>query len=304
MKPGKYLWSTAQIALRVASRMGARRLPLKWRKPLGSVVAKSLRMVTPVDTCEPHEIFGHRMFLHSKSENLQAMVFETYEEDTVGLFRKICRPGMGVVDVGANIGLYTLLAAEQVGSEGIVYAFEPEPEVYTVLLENIRLNGYQNIVKACPMAASNVRGSVNLFRGTKDIGESSFYIDRRVSPEDSLLVETIKLDEFFGTESWPSVDIIKMDIEGAESLALAGMKELVRRNPELKLIIEFSPVNQTKAGLPAVELLESLLSLGFRRFWAIKGTLHPIRIPEDIRRLIRLSGVSSINLLCELHAHA
>jgi hypothetical protein len=112
-------------------------------------------------------------------------------------------------------------------------------------------------------------------------------------------VETITLDDFFAGEGWPPVHLIKMDIEGAEKLALEGMMELSARNPDLKLILEFSPGTQRAASVTPEELFDTLATLGFRKFFAIKGGLQPLAIPEDIPRLVRLAGDGYVNLLCE-----
>lgn len=238
MKLRRYLWIIVGATISLATRLGlAGPLPTTWRGALRDVVLRSLKTFSPVNTSVPHEILGHRMFLHPVTENAQAMVFGTYEKETVKLFQRICRHGMNVVDAGASIGFYTLLAAKLVATQGRVYAFEPDPESYTLLLENVRSNGYQRIVHACPKAISDVSDFAELFRGTRDSGENSFYPGPRVGPEESVVVETTTLDEFLKTETWPSIDLVKMDVEGAESLALSGMKEVARRNPDIRQLI-------------------------------------------------------------------
>ncbi len=112
-------------------------------------------------------------------------------------------------------------------------------------------------------------------------------------------METTTLDGFFAAEGWPPVHLIKMDIEGAEKLALEGMRKLVARAPNLKLIMEFAPVVQRAAGVSSEELFDTLSSLGFQKFSVIRHSLEGLSMPDDITRLVRMLGDSHINLLCE-----
>lgn len=221
-----------------------------------------------------------------------------YEEDTHGRFSSLLSRGMSVVDLGAHIGYFSLEAARCVGPSGRVYAFEPQPAVYSLLVKNIETNGYAAIVRPVRKAVSNTNGSVALFRGESDSGNASFYRTPGASV-DRVVVETTTLDAFFAAEGWPTVHLVKMDIEGAEKVALEGMRELVARNPGLILIMEFSPDNQAAAGVTPQELFETLSALGFQKFSAIQGGLKPVSIPRDIPRLVRIAGDGYANLLCQ-----
>ena len=86
-------------------------------------------------------------------------VNEKYETE---LFKKMVQDGMVVVDIGANIGYYTLIAAKLVGNKGIVYAFEPEPSNYELLCQNIAINGYTNVVPI-EKAVSKTSGKTKLY---------------------------------------------------------------------------------------------------------------------------------------------
>jgi hypothetical protein len=91
-----------------------------------------------------------------------------------------------------------------------------------------------------------------------------------------------------------------MDIEGAEKVALEGMRELSRRNPKLKLIIEFSPDSLSAAGVSPVELLSTAQSLGFAKLSIISRNLEPLEGPQHIQRLLSTcKRDNSVNLLCE-----
>ena len=92
------------------------------------------------------EVQGNKMFMDAKASGLVLTGYwEKYETE---LFKKVVKEGMTVVDIGAHIGYYTLIAANLAGKKGKVYAFEPEAENYSLLVKNIKVNGYQNIVTA------------------------------------------------------------------------------------------------------------------------------------------------------------
>jgi hypothetical protein len=97
------------------------------------------------------------------------------------------------------------------------------------------------------------------------------------------------------------VHVIKIDIEGAEKIALEGMRGLVERNRNLKLIIELNPSCLNVAGTSAAELLGVLSELSFNRIRVLSGETRSYRIPQDIGYLANLGEKSIVNLLCERH---
>lgn len=224
----------------------------------------------------------------------------SYEPDTILLFKSLIRPGMTIVDIGAHIGFYSLLSARLVGSEGKVYAFEPEPSNYALLLKNITANRYENVVIAINKAVTNKPGPVSFFLGVRSDVHSLFH--KPWSSSQTITVEGTTLDDFFQSEGWPPVDLIKMDIEGAEKAALETMKQLVGKNQSLKLIIEFSPGNQATAGVSNEEFFDTLVKLGFRKFLVLRAGQQSVNIPDDIPRLVQMAemaGDSYVNLFCE-----
>jgi FkbM family methyltransferase len=245
--------------------------------------------------------YGHTIYWDSRhpSSHVLDWASESYEKDTTLLFQSLIRRGMTVVDLGAHIGYYSLLAGRQVGEKGKVYAFEPEPSNYALLQKNISANGYDDIIIALRKAVTSRPGVVQLFLGERDSGVTSMYAVPG-NGRQTVIAEGTSLDDFFESEGWPQVHIIKIDIEGAEKMALEGMKQVVRRNQALKLIVEFNPAMQATAGVSNDEFFDTLTGLGFQKIRAICKGLRPITIPDDIRRVVKMTrGDNFINLLCE-----
>jgi len=192
------------------------------------------------------------------------------------------------VDVGACIGYYTLLAAKQVGPSGKVYAFEPAPTNYELLLKNISLNGYRNVITV-QKAISNMTGYTKLYLSDENIGWHSIYPKGKVSSQE-VIVETTTLDDYFESQGWPDIHLIKMDIEGAEAMALKGMRRLCKN---LKLIVEFNPAALQAAGANPNEFLDELKMLGFTiRVISDKGLFPLPTVSNNDRRC------EKVNLYC------
>ena len=219
-----------------------------------------------------------------------------FEPDSILLFQSLLRPDMVVVDLGAHLGYYSLVAAKEIGDKGKVYAFEPQPQNCDMLRKSIHANGYDNTIIVVQKAVSDKSGSFPLY--LTEQGDWGATMSRSTGKQ-SISIEATTLDEFFDSQGWPAVQIIKMDVEGAEKAALEGMKELVKRNPTLKLIIEFSPAQQAASGTSNEEFFNALTTLGFQKFWSIQKDLKPINIPNDIPRQCQWAADGFINVLCE-----
>ena len=223
---------------------------------------------------EVAEVHGNKMRFGSASECYIDMINGTYEPVITQLFEKLIKPGMTVVDVGAHIGYFTLLAAQQTGSEGKVYAFEPDPTNYSVLTGNISNNGYGSVVPV-PKAVCDAPGTASFFLHMDTVAHS-LYPTTLGRGKSTISVETTSLDNFFEQEGWPPVNLIKMDIEGAEAAALEGMKKLIERNETVYLVLEFIPQIQQNAGIDPHELLGKLRELGFTIQVVTEDGLQPL----------------------------
>jgi len=204
---------------------------------------------------------GSKMYINASDvlTSLHLIMLGVWGKCQTELFKKMVKKGDVVVDLGASIGYFTLLAARLVGKEGKVYAFEPEPRNFLLLCKNIALNGYDNIV-AIRKAVSDREGFAKLFL-SDDYGSHSLYkFDNAKTP---IITETVTLDNFFRKEGY-HVDIIKIDVEGAEMVAFLGMEKLIRENKKLKIFVEFSPYRIREAGYSPEEFLSKITEYGFK----------------------------------------
>ncbi len=147
-----------------------------------------------------------------------------------------------VIDVGAHVGKYSLPAAKAVGEEGKVIAIEADPDNFQALLNNIKLNGFNNVV-TLNVAAFNQDGRYLWLTGSRDD-------DRRLTTEESgVRVETKTIDGILKGSLGQGLDRVKwvkIDVEGAEGEVLEGMKGIIENAAELRLLIEVHRGNMGK----------------------------------------------------------
>ena len=153
-----------------------------------------------------------------------------FEPGTHALIKGILKKGMTFVDLGAHTGSYTLLASHLVSETGRVFAFEPAPGNFALLKANVK---GRNNVRLIEKAVSNQVGTTKLFLSPYDTITHSMYDAQ--DGRQSIDVEVTTLDEFFRGEDC-KIDLIKMDIEGAETSALEGMADIIREEESLKII--------------------------------------------------------------------
>jgi FkbM family methyltransferase len=259
---------------------------------LGGLADRLVRRMifAPVSSPVLAVIHGHKMWLPARGT--PDFLLQPYEEGTTRLFCRLVQEGMLVVDVGAHVGYYALLAADQVGATGRVYAFEPEPTNYALLLKNIKLNRYTNIV-AVQAAISDKSGPSSLFLG-RHSGSHSLFESADMSGT-VVNVQATSLDDFFEREGWPRIHVMKVDVEGAEMAVLDGMSRLATNVGHL--IIELDAARLRAASTTPEALLRRLLRLGFDvQVIDERIGCTPLDVPSLLRRL---RVARSVNLFCE-----
>jgi len=207
----------------------------------------------------------------------------TWEAFKTELFKKCIRSGMTVVDVGAHVGLYSLVAAALVGPEGRVYAFEPEPQNYDLLQKNIKANGFTNVIPLRKVVQDRP-GTAKLYLHPE---RSELHSVRKLRKgAKAIVVEAISLDDFWGGQR---VDIVKIDVEGAEMAVLEGMQRIISENQDIKVFCEFVPQFLTEAGADPGHFLAKLVAHGFT-IYELDDHRKAIVHVADVSRLLAEKG--------------
>ena len=196
-------------------------------------------------------IHGNKMIININDPGIsrELLMDGTHEPQTTELIKTVLKPDMHIVEVGANVGYYTLIEAEIIGEGGRVYAIEPVPENYFFLQRNVNLNKYGN-VSFFNFAISDQSGHHD-FITTKqsnwgsmvnhDSDDKSSWVKERLSTIQSgtLKVETITFDEFIKVNNIEKINLVRMDIEGFEIQAIKGMKETIKKmKPPFYILME------------------------------------------------------------------
>ena len=168
------------------------------------------------------------------------------------------------IDIGANVGAYSLVASRLVGRSGKVIAFEPVGTIFQRLSENISLNKITNIV-AEKRAVLDKNGITDIYLSDKqNMGMSSIF---HFNPESgkSEKVEAVSLDDYIEKRDISRINLIKIDIEGSEMLAIKGMQRIIERfHP--KILIELKEETLTNSGYQAKNIIDFLVKAGYNKF--------------------------------------
>jgi FkbM family methyltransferase len=229
------------------------------------------------------------MFLQPEWRGMAKLVFafrERYEPE-LSYLKMILSPGNTFVDVGANIGIYTLAASKIVGETGRVLAFEPSVQSSPLLAKNIALNGLTN-VHTFPVALSQKKGRAWLHRGPNPT-LNSFGKDPSWKGDGEEVVTEI-LDQVLRKTHIDRVDVIKMDVQGAEELVLRGASNTVTSAHPV-VIFEVWPEGAMLLGLSPYGPWELLESIGYQFFAAGRGgILSSVKSPPAMGNIVAIYG--------------
>ena len=233
------------------------------------------------------EVQGQKMYLDLRDYRVAEGLFQEgiLEKGTTRLFYELVDEGMTVIDIGANIGYFTLIAAKLVGPSGKIFAFEPDPYNYALLKRNVKINGYDNVFLV-QKAISDKVGNTKLFLDPLRERSSILY----QCGKEMIVVDTTTLDEFLADKGC-FVDIIKMDIEGAETLALQGGEKTIKEN-NVKLIMEFEPKIMQSFGFSPRAFLNNLKQYGFEIYFIKDENIEVVNIDDAVEK------IGTGNLLC------
>ena len=195
-------------------------------------------------------------------------IWEPYE---TSLLLRFLHPGDVFVDVGANIGYFSVLAASVVGGQGTVFAFEPDPNNYRLLCANAELNGFDGNIVAVEAALSDTAGEGRLFLSEDNLGDHQVYMgdeDRNSVPI------VLQRGSDYLAERIERLHLLKIDTQGSEFQVIEGLMSLLcglERKP--RIIIELTPHSLRQAGASGRALIELLATLR-QPFWIIDHIEH------------------------------
>jgi len=245
------------------------------------------------------EVWAGKMFLHP-NDAFRLSIYGIHNKIDFEIFKKHVKEGDNVIDIGANIGYFTLMLAKLVGPTGKVFAFEPDPRNISLLKKNIETNNYQNVV-VVPKAVSNVNQKCTLFTSQATFGQNRIYEPKKTKNQEYVPIEseTISLDNFFKTdETMKNISFVKIDVEGAEKFVLEGMENILDLNKNIKIFSEIDLDRLDDAGSSYTEMIELLEEKEFTIFLVndtndeiVKGNIKSIG-----KTLKEIPG--SQNILC------
>ena len=179
-------------------------------------------------------------------------------------FGNAVREGMTVIDVGAHIGDFTVIAAKRVGKTGKVFAFEPTLQSYNLASKNINEHKLSNVILE-QLIVSNKNGKTHLWFDKYSSGSNSISANNlHYGKGGSIEVNQIKLDDYLSNSSVQPADvgILKMNVEGSEGRIIAGAENLLREGSPI-IMMEFWPYGLKQVGDDAEKLFDLLLNYGY-----------------------------------------
>lgn len=210
--------------------------------------------------------------------------------------RSQIQPGATVVDVGSNIGLYTLLLAELAGDSGKVLAFEPDPGLFEALSLNCQINKVRN-VQLFNQALGAESETRTLFRSILNSGDNRMVQHAGSGSGLGSSVQVSRLDEVLAGQK---IDFIKIDVQGWEQEVFRGMARLLAENPSVRIYFEYWPYGLRRSGCEPQALLDYLHNLSFDLFEVEKGALIPIR--DRAAFDAKLTGSRFTNVFARRHS--
>jgi FkbM family methyltransferase len=208
---------------------------------------------------------GIRMRFHLDSELAKLIYCDCYELTERGFLNSFLRSGDIFVDVGANVGLYSLIAARCVGPSGKIYAFEPTHKIYGRLFDNVNLNGFNNI--RCFQLALSDKKDVAPFYLSEDGHDAwnSFAPPIAGHSFSKEMIHCETWDNFASQHAlFGKITMMKLDVEGWETRFLSGASRFLSRNDAPLLQVEFTDEAARAAGSSSKALYHALEDLGYR----------------------------------------
>jgi FkbM family methyltransferase len=205
---------------------------------------------------------GFKLAIHQHDTIISESIRQNkiWAQSETRLFRELLKPGMVVVDVGANIGYFSLLASTLVGPNGRVHAFEPDPVNCGLLRKNVRMNHTSNI-KVVQAALSSNDEPIHLFLNSDNKGDHRIW-EQSGESRTKITVTATTLDQYL-KETATVPNFIKIDVQGAEGYVIEGMADTIVQNGMKYLILEFWPEAMRKCQTDPKQVVQQISDAGF-----------------------------------------
>lgn len=218
-----------------------------------------------------------------------------YEAYETSIILDNIKKGDIVVDIGANIGFHTMLFANKIGPQGKVYAFEPDPVSYKILQKNVKANHFNNVI-AKPLAISNKKVELNLYKSKNNYGDNRVY-DSDI-PTAKIKIQADSLDNLFYTilNKDQKISLLKIDTQGFEPFVIDGARRIINKYKPM-LFFEYWPYGYHNSKSNGTEMLNYL-----------KNIYKDLYLIDDNNEKIMKVDIEFINQYCEqlngyLHAN-
>jgi FkbM family methyltransferase len=223
-----------------------------------------------------------RLYLNpNDTDTVLAYALDVFERQELQIVSRIVRPGDAVLDIGANIGYYSVKLSALCGSKGTVHVFEPDPTNFGILSRNVALNRLQNVT-AYNLALADFDGEGTLYRSLTNAGDYS------LAPHPQLTARPVRvacrrLDSLAGVSAH-TPSLIKIDVQGFEEAVLRGGGVCFEGwSPRPAMLIEFEPEDIVLAGHTPAGLIDLLTGMGYQVAPILGGRLSPLS-PDQAKR--------------------
>jgi FkbM family methyltransferase len=244
-------------------------LPIPGKGRLAEAILRHVRS----REVECHPLPGITVSLRTNQRIERWMWAGAYERELVQLMKRTLKPGMTVVDVGANIGYFSALASGLVGSSGQVHAFEPMPQNLSRLRQNLSEFRWAH---PHPYAVGDATGTAVIYFNDSEAGWASLLIGNDL--ERRADINLIRLDDWVRDQAFNRIDFMKIDVEGGEFRALQGAQETLSRFRPV-IVAELNAVCLARGHRKPEDVLALLRSLGYRCSPFGDGVLAVPQIP-------------------------
>ena len=230
---------------------------------------------------------GIGFYISEKKNSMsKSLIFQEHSESNETKFlKKIINSGQTVLDIGANMGWYSVHFSKWVGQSGKIFAFEPVPEIHEELSSNIKLNFCQNIVVLnCALGNKNEKIFFNVsdFEGGSGASSENLKFGKKIE------VLKRKLDDVMTEQNVDNIDFIKIDIEGGELNMLKGAEKLIEKHKP-KMLLEIVDIHCDRFGYLPEDVCNFLFNKGYDGFYI--GNEHSKKLKD-----INIDEFEKINL--------